>query len=211
VHALFKSEAFTGLLLRIFSRRLADGFYPIPLEKHRHFAGGVGDYTSVFDLQIDLPGYAIPPHPDVPSKLVTFQFFLPQDDALAGYGTMLCALKGRGERSWLLRSSGSLLTRAAQHFHQEHSRPFKWLERTSVGLELGVGDTANWLPWSRADVVTIAPARRNCFMAFAPNAISYHAVRFDVPPTAPQQERPVVRGFLRAGANTDNWIAPKRM
>jgi hypothetical protein len=214
VHALFKSEAFSRTLLEKFGRQMDDGFWPIPFEKHRHFENGSQDFTSVFDLQIDLPGYAIPPHPDVPSKLVTFQFFLPEDDLLGDYGTLFCKPKnGRptAQRSWVARMVGSLVTGAAEAFGLAQTRQYKWLERTALGLSLGVGNNRSWLPWNLFDIVKIAPALPNYFMAFPPNAVSYHAVRFDIPEGSPKQERAVIRGFIREGANTKNWITRKGM
>lgn len=214
VHSFFKSEAFARALLDKFSRQLDDGFWPIPIEKHHHFENGSTDFSSVFDLQIDLSGYAIPPHPDVPSKIVTFQFFLPEDDTLRDYGTLLCKpKKGRHapQRAWLTRAIGSLVTRTTERLQLTQTRPYKWLERTPLGLQLGLGDNRNWIPWNLLDIVKIVPALPNYFMAFPPNAISYHAARFDIPVESPRQERPVIRGFIRSGSNARNWIAPKVM
>jgi hypothetical protein len=83
------------------------------------------------------------------------------------------------------------------------------MERSTLGSTLGVGEQQHWLPWSLVDVVKVAPALPNCFMAFPPNATSYHAVRLDIPPSAKKQERPVIRGFIRSGSNMRNWIEPK--
>jgi hypothetical protein len=69
---LFASEQFSRALLTKFSRELPDGSTPIPPEKHPFFKGDVSDYSCVFDFQIDLPGYEIPPHLDVNEKIVTF-------------------------------------------------------------------------------------------------------------------------------------------
>lgn len=211
VHDFFRSDAFSRSLLDKFRRQLPDGFWPIPVEKHQYFDDGATNFTSVFDLQIDLPGYEIPPHPDVPSKIVTYQFFLPDDDSLRDYGTLFCKPKAAAKRGPIANALGSLMTRAAYRIQGTQHPLYKRLERSALGLSLGIGDNRNWLPWSYVDVVKIAPAGSNCFMAFPPNAVSYHAVRFDVPPNAEKQERPVVRGFIRAGSNAQNWIQPKGM
>jgi hypothetical protein len=90
VHDALASTAFSQALFAKFARPLPDGSTPIPLAKHRFFADGAREYTTVFDLQIDLPGYAIPPHPDIEEKIVTFQLYLSADDSLAEFGTLLC-------------------------------------------------------------------------------------------------------------------------
>jgi hypothetical protein len=33
----------------------------------------------------------------------------------------------------------------------------------------------------------------------------------DIPPDCPRQERPVIRGFIRSGRNTRNWIEAAAM
>lgn len=65
----------------------------IPIEKHSHFSNGSEDYTSVLDVHKDPPGYAISPHRDVDSKIITFLYYLEPDDALANWGTLLCRPK----------------------------------------------------------------------------------------------------------------------
>jgi hypothetical protein len=214
VHALFKSEAFTRALLGKFSGQLDDGFWPIPIEKHRYFECGATDFTSAFDLLIDLPGYAQPPHPDVPSKIVTFQLFLSDDDSLRDYGMFLCKPKNGRQtvrRAWGVRAIGSLVTRAAESLRLARTHRYLCLERSALGLRLGIGDMRGKTPWSLVDIIKVVPALPNYFVAFPPNAISYHAARFDVSSGSRKQERPLIRGFIRAGAHAKNWIEPKDM
>jgi hypothetical protein len=208
VHDLFKSEPFSRLLLTKFSQSLQNGSTPIPSEKHHFFRDGASNYTPVFDLQIDFPGYELPPHPDVPEKIVTFQFFLTADDMLRKYGTLLCKPKnGKAtvDRSRIASMTGLFLDKSARVLLLHRSGLYRRLVQSKVGLWFGVGATRNWLPWGLFDVVKVAPALPNCFMAFAPNDRSYHAARMDVPADI-QQERRVIRGFIRSGENTKNWI-----
>ncbi len=210
--AFFQSEQFSRVLLDKFSQQLPNGFTPIPAQKHRFFKDGATDFTSVRDLQIDLPGYEAAPHPDIEQKIVTYQFFLVEDDSLRDYGTHLCKPKNgktTARRSKLADVTGWLLMRVARMLRVHHSGAYRRLERSAVGLQLGVGDTHNWMPWELFDVVKVAPALPNHFLAFAPNDRSYHAVRLNIPLDYPRQERPVIRGFIRSGRNTRNWISPK--
>jgi hypothetical protein len=214
VNDVFASEAFSKALLTKFSQTLPDGFIPIPIEKHSLFKDGASNYACVFDFQIDLPGYEIPPHPDVADKIVTFQYFLVDDDSLRDYGTLFCKPKKARptiKRPFVPRATGRLVNEFAKFFRLEQSRLFRKLEQSPLGLSLGVGTTRNWLPWGMFDVAKIAHALPNHFMAFAPNKISYHGVRMDVPTESKRQERPVVRGFIRRGRNAGNWIQSVKM
>jgi hypothetical protein len=196
VRQVFASEAFSRALLDKFSRA-------IPAEKHIHFADSASDYTSVFDLQVDLPGYAIAPHPDVPSKIVTYQLYLPADESLASQGTSLCVPKdGRGARgrTWPARFLGRVIDQSLKNT----SASYKRIERSPVGELIGVGAQSSWLPWSWFDVAKVVPALPNHFLAFAPNERSFHAVAMD----NLEGERPVIRGFLRSGSDQKNWISP---
>ncbi len=94
VRDFFKSEAFMNALLTKFSQPLPSGLIPIPPEKHIFFQDNIHQCASVCDLQIDLPGYEIAPHPDVLSKIVTYQFFLVNTESLKDFGTLLCQPKG---------------------------------------------------------------------------------------------------------------------
>jgi hypothetical protein len=189
-----------------FATPLPNGTVPIPTTKHRFFAGDARDFTTVFDLQVDLPGYAIPPHPDVPEKIVTFQLYLSADSSLAEFGTHLCEpiddRVTRG-RSRVARTVGHAVARLLS----ADSKLFRWLERSGFGAWSGLGSNQNWLPWSWFRTAKIAKALPNHFLAFAPNAMSYHAVDLDIPPDYSSAERPVIRGFIRAGKNTKNWIS----
>jgi hypothetical protein len=214
VSELFSSEAFSRALLDKFSRVAPEGSSPIPVEKHPLFKDGASDFTSVFDLQIDLPGYEIPPHPDNPQKIVTYQYFLMEDDSLRDFGTLFCRPKdGRttADRGRLAGAAGRLIDRLSARSGFHRTGLYRRLERSPLGLRLGVGTTRGWLPWDLFEVAKVAPALPNHFMAFAPNRVSYHAVRLDIPADSPRQERPVVRGFIRSGKDTTNWIEHAKM
>ncbi len=209
LRAVFASEPFARTLLARFSAPLRDGSTPIPAEKHRFFAAGVRDWSCVFDLQIDRPGYEIAPHPDVKEKIVTFQLFLVPDDALQAHGTLLCRPRSgaaTAERSRPMRWAGTALDRAARRLRLSESRLYRSLELSRLGLRLGLGDSRSWLPWELFEVVKVAPALPNHFLAFAPNERSYHAVSMNVPAGCPRRERPILRGFIRSGENARNWI-----
>jgi hypothetical protein len=219
LHAVFASDDFGRSLLDKFSRPLPDGSVPIPREKWKYFAEEAHDYSTVFDLQVDLPGYCIAPHPDVPSKIVTFQLFLTEDDAIADYGTLLCEPKvsraAVPHRSVPARLAGRLLRRLRRDdsFFRRAERSFlapvyRRFERSRLGLRLGVGATVNWFPWEWFDVVKVARALPNQLLAFAPNDRSFHAVNFDVPADSPVQERRVLRGFIMSGREPQNFIRP---
>jgi hypothetical protein len=209
LHELFASEAFSRALLDKFGKPLPDGSTPIPAAKHHMFSNGAHDYSCVFDFQIDQPGYEIPPHPDVMSKIVTFQFFLVDDDSLRDFGTLFCKSKnGKSpvKRPLIARATRRVIDKVVSVLKLENTSLFRRLEQSRLGLWFGVGTTRNWLPWGLFDIAKIAPAAPNHFMAFAPNDISYHAVRMDIPAESKRQERPVIRGFIRAGRDTANWI-----
>lgn len=208
VNSLFASEPFSRALLLKFSQKLPDGSTPIPPEKHEFFKNGAADHTCVFDLQIDFPGYEIPPHPDVKEKIVTFQFFLVQDNSLRDFGTLLCKPKnGRATttRTRTASATGALVDRIVKALSLR-GRLYRRVERSRLGVKFGIGTTRSWLPWELFNVAKIVPALPNHFMAFAPNRSSYHAVRLDVPAENSKQERPVIRGFIRSGKNANNWI-----
>ena len=208
LHGALASPQFTEALFKKFLPPLPDGTIPIPPAKHRFFTGGAHDYTTVFDLQIDLPGYAIPPHPDVPEKIITFQLYLTDDTSLADFGTLLCepiddrVAKGR---SLLAKAVGWILTSIAPY------AVFRRLERSSLGAWAGIGSYRNWYPWSWFRVAKTARALPNHFLAFAPNSSSFHAVDLDIPSEARSHERPVVRGFVRSGSDARNWISKAMM
>jgi hypothetical protein len=195
-----------------FCRALLDKFSvpgAIPSDKYKYFASGAREFNCVFDLQIDRQGYEILPHADVPSKLITFQFYLTSDDSLKNFGTLLCRTKDAGPAH---RSATALRFRAyaektAKAFHGRPSAFWHWLERTKLGTEIGFGDSRSWYPWRMFDIVSSTPALPNHFMAFAPNDRSYHAVRMDIPASSPG--RTVLRGFIRTGRGTKNYITLK--
>lgn len=189
-----------------FARALLDKFATtIPADKHRRFDNGNKDFSTVFDLQVDLEGYAIAPHPDIPSKLVTFQIYLSSDESLAAQGTYMCVPKDHDRvkrgRTGLALAAGRVVGLACKVVPSLYAK----VERSRLGETLGIGDQRAWFPWSWFDVAKTAPALPNNFFAFAPNERSYHAVTMD----GLVGERPVIRGFIRAGADTSNWIAPR--
>lgn len=205
LQAFLKSDRFCRALLGKFSHPDA-----IPEEKYKYFADGAQDFASVFDLQIDRSGYEILPHPDVPSKIVTFQFYLTSDDSLREFGTLFCRTKdGRtASRSATALTANKVLEGAARAV-RHHPRAF-WqrVARTKIGTEIGFGDSRSWYPWRMFDIVSSAPALPNHFMAFAPNGRSYHAVRMNIPRSSPG--RTVVRGFIRSGREAENYIQLKQ-
>jgi len=189
-----------------FARALLDKFATsIPAEKHVRFDNGSADFSTVFDLQVDLEGYAIAPHPDIPSKLVTFQIYLSPDETLAKQGTFMCVPKDNDRvkrgRTKLALAAGRAIALVSKLVPSAYAR----VERSRLGEAFGIGDQRAWFPWSWFDVAKVAPALPNNFFAFAPNERSYHAVTMD----GLVGERPVIRGFIRAGADTSNWIAPR--
>jgi hypothetical protein len=213
LYAAFASEQFGRALLDKFSRPLPGGGAPIPGEKHRFFAGAARDYATVFALQVDMPGYAIPPHNDIPSKIVTFQLHLAEDSTLADYGTMLC--EPRDSRAYrerpiplrlISRAAGLLPPAIRGAVRMGLGGVFRRFERSRAGVAVGAGA---WMPWEWFRVVKVARALPNHLLAFAPNDRSFHAVNFNVPADAPTQERRVVRGFIMSGRDAKNLIKPR--
>jgi hypothetical protein len=89
---------------------------------------------------------------------------------------------------------------------------FKKLERSDFGAWCGIGAySKHWYPWAWFRVAKVAKALPNHFLAFAPNSRSFHAVDLDIPRDARSAERPVIRGFVRAGSDTKNWISRAAM
>ncbi len=204
LQAFLQSDRFCRALLEKFSAPGA-----IPKEKFKFFADGARDFSSVFDLQIDRRGYEILPHADIPSKIITFQFYLTSDDSLQEFGTLFCRTKdGRpAERRRNAVKLGSTMGRIARAAHSRPRAFWQWVARTGFGTEIGFGDSKSWYPWRMFDVVSSAPALPNHFMAFAPNERSYHAVRMNIPDSS--IGRTVVRGFIRSGRETNNFIRLK--
>ena len=198
LYEFLKSDRFCRLLLDRFSRgeswidRSA-----IPEEKHLYFKDGRCDFTSVFDLHKDLPGYEITPHPDNPQKIVTFQFYMEADDSVREYGTLLCSPKV-GVQKQLQKKQSSKVRELVRRLTTRLTGPF------------GVGQTQAWYAWEHFDIAKVSEALPNCFLAFAPNEASWHGVRLDIPSDNPVQERTVLRGFIRSGGGQANYIADFR-
>lgn len=208
VRDFLKSEAFMNALLTKFSQPLPSGLIPIPAEKHIFFRDKVLECTSVCDLHIDLPGYEIAPHPDVSSKIVTYQFFLVNTDVLKDFGTLLCQPKGDlwGRLALrLLNNVGKLLDNLAKKLRINKTNFYQNFQQSKLGFWLNLNHP-NWAPWSLFNITKVMPALPNHFMAFSPNKNSYHAVRLDIPIDHEVQQRPVIRGFIRSGVNEQNWV-----
>jgi len=188
----------------------SDLFCGIPAEKYKYFAEGAREFSSVFDLQIDRRGYEILPHPDVPSKLITFQFYLTSDDSLRDFGTLLCRTKGGqpAQRNGSAIKLGNQVQRVAELLQRRPGVFWQWLERTKLGTEIGLGDSRSWYPWRMFEIVSSIPALPNHFMAFAPNERSYHAVRMNIP--ASSAGRTVLRGFVCSGRHARNFVKSKQ-
>lgn len=196
LYAFLKTDKFSRLLLEKFSAPTSWGQRgsAIPPEKHGFFKGGRDDFTCVFDLHKDLPGYEIRPHPDVPSKIITFLFYLTPNDDLKRFGTMLCSMKPdcKAKLAGESRSKlSSLLLRASEPFTGTY----------------GFGQKDHWFPWDMFDVVRVAEAKPNSLLVFPPNSDSYHAVRMDIAPDHPLQERQTLRGFIRTGKDSSNYVS----
>lgn len=202
IQTFLRGDEFCRALLGKFSR--PDG---IPADKYRYFANGAREFTSVFDLQIDPGGYEILPHPDIPDKIVTFQFYLVSDASLRECGTLFCRPRnGRpARRSRIAGAAGSAANRMAERMGSRLGNLRHWLERTRLGTEIGFGPSRSWYPWRMFEIVGSAPALPNHFMAFAPNERSYHAVRMNIPGTS--TGRTVLRGFIRSGEGSRNFIS----
>jgi hypothetical protein len=196
-HNFLKSELFTRPLLERFSAPDSWGERgpAIPAEKHRYFANGQTDFTSVFDLHKDMAGYEITPHPDIPSKIITYLFYLTPDESLRQFGTMLCRPKKGVKQSLQDREAASRISRAVAKLTKRFSGPY------------GLDQKEGWLPWEDFDITAMAEALPNSFFAFAPNDLSFHAVRMNIPADAPVQERLTLRGFIRSSHDSTNWKA----
>lgn len=195
-HAFLKSERFTRALLDKFSAPESGvGGPAIPVQKHNYFVDAQ-DISTVFDLHKDLAGYEISPHPDVPSKIVTFLLYLTPDDSLREFGTLFCTPKaGASSMKKQAKNFGSKVSRALFNKTVEMTGPY------------GLTQREGWLPWEDFDVAAVAEAWPNSFLAFAPNERSYHAVRMNIPPDRPVQERLTLRGFIRSSQDARNWRA----
>jgi hypothetical protein len=177
LHELLASDAFARILFDRFSASDSrrGGSPAIPAAKHPWFAEEHGGYACVFALHQDPPGYEISPHVDNPAKIVTFLLYL-DDDAGRPCGTMLCRPRPGTETA--MASAGYASAR------QE-------------------GRSGLWLDWDKFDVVKEVGGP-NVLFAFAPNDISYHAVR--VPTLMPRRVRTVVRGFIARRGYTDTRL-----
>jgi len=204
---IFGSDEFSRLMLDKFSAAAPGRKMGIPEKKHKFFKDGAEDFTSVYDHQIDLPGYEIAPHRDIEGKIVTYLFYMTADDSLERYGTYLCKPHSDNpSRSGWEKFVGRFLSKLFRYAGMRNSKLFKRMEHSRFGLKYGIGASVNWLPWEKFDLSAQAPALPNHLLSFAPNEHSYHAVRLDIPADNPSQERPMVRGFIRDGKDTSNWI-----
>lgn len=170
----------------------------IPPEKHIYFRNGCHNYTSVFDLHRDIAGYEISPHPDVPSKILTYLFYLTPSDELRQFGTLLCKPKPGIQVKIAGAGRSPLMARV---------HALKLL----VGGHYGLAQKDEWFPWESFDIAKVAEARPNALLVFSPNADSYHAVRLNIPADHPLQQRQTLRGFVRAGHNSTNYKSPNSL
>jgi hypothetical protein len=208
INDFFNSEGFTEELLAKFKEPLPSGIVPIPKEKHIYFQDGAKKYKSVFALHIDLPGYEIPPHPDIPEKIITYQLFVVNGESLSDFGTIFCKFKGGilGKLSLrIFRKTGKNLSKLANSLGINNFNVYQDFKKSKIGFWLGINHK-NWFPWGFFNVAKTIPALPNYFMAFAPNQNTYHAVSLDIPIENKEQERRVIRGFIRSGSNSKNWI-----
>ena len=154
----------------------------IPREKHSYFKDN-DDFTPVFDLHLDLPGYEIPPHPDNPNKIVTFLFYMSKDRTLAPYGTNMCVPKpGVTPRKPEVSLFERLLRPIAGRFRPGSAQANGTVGKTSISSR----------PRKRY------PTR--CSLS-RQNEISFHAVRVNAPKSLKSRGRPIIRGFIRTGGD----------
>ncbi|MCG6872806.1 MAG: hypothetical protein LJE84_10990 [Gammaproteobacteria bacterium] len=183
------SERFARALLYRFAApgSRGPGASAIPPEKFRFFQDA-DDFAAVQDLQLDQPGYEIAPHPDHASKIVTYLFYLPADDSLREYGT--------------------LLFRPKTGVQPRHPRP-GLLPRVLNRLAgpYGLMQRSDWYDWDDFEIAGMAPALPNTLLVFAPNETTFHGVRFDPPEELAGPGRPVIRGFIRSGRGKRNYLA----
>ena len=204
IDKFFASQRFMRTLLEKFSKPLNDGTIPITPDKQRLFQDGKTQYGSILDLLLTLPGYSLPPHPDIWSKIVSYQVFLVDDDSLRDYGTQLCEMKTdawtRLQRGFAAIAGPSIL-KAATRLKIKDSRSFQRFTQTSLALRLGA--FPQFLPYDWFKDRAMLWALPNTFMAFAPSPSTYHYAKFDVPRDHPKQKRAMFRGTIRAAVQTD--------
>ena len=179
-----------------------------PQSKKQYFADGATDFNPVCNLHIDLPGYEIPPHRDITTKVVTYQHYLVSDDSLQDYGTIFCKPRNGVEtakRSRTAQRVGRCVKAAAKLTATTNSPAYRRLAETRFALWSGMAQ-AHWLPWSLFEDVKVTPALPNHFMAFAPGPRTYHGVRFNPPSGTATREGRVMRGFILAGSDAKNWV-----
>lgn len=177
LRAFFCSEGFSRVLLDRFSdpsSRL--GVPAIPRSKHALFTGANARYSCVFSLHKDPVGYEISPHVDNPAKIVTFLWYIGSDVGTPS-GTLLC------------RPKPDVDVAALDQGDYEAARK--------------EGRTGLWMDWKLFDIVKEVGGA-NVLFAFAPNEISFHAVRVSGADGA--RERTVVRGFIASQGYNDTRL-----
>lgn len=195
LHTFLESEQFARLLLSKFAATDSWGERgsAIPEEKNKYFREGRSNFTTVFDLHKDLAGYEISPHPDTPSKIITFLFYLTPNDHLRNFGTFLCTPKPEKKADLALEPRSRISSLVLKISH-------------SLTGKYGLGQRKEWFPWEFFDIAKVAEARPNSLLVFAPNCDSFHAVRMNIPIDNPLQERLTLRGFIRSGKDASNYI-----
>ena len=73
-----------------------------------------------------------------------------------------------------------------------------------------LGQRQSWYQWELFDVAKVVKAVPNSLLAFAPNELSYHAVKLDIPEDSMVKERTVLRGFIRSGSEQQNFVVRHR-
>ncbi|MDE5081127.1 MAG: hypothetical protein O4859_07310 [Trichodesmium sp. St18_bin1] len=101
--------------------------------------------------------------------------------------------------------TGKNLSKLANSLGINNFNVYQDFKKSKIGFWLGINHK-NWFPWGFFNVAKTIPALPNYFMAFAPNQNTYHAVSLDIPIENKEQERRVIRGFIRSGSNSKNWI-----
>ena len=170
---LLQSDQFVRALIDPFDFQQIENSNAIPANKQVHYHDNNDDFHCLHHIQIDLPGYRIPPHADDPSKIITYLLYLDSEIPDEYSATLLCT-----------PSKGRLIPRR--------------LMRTTCSAAAG-SQSAQWFPWNWFQVNKRINDVPNRLLAFAPNANSYHAVNFAPSVNSNRHQRRVARGFVRAG------------
>jgi hypothetical protein len=179
IHFL-RHEDFSRALLQKFSAPGSRGTgAAIPADKHVAFSNGRKDFHCQFGLYKDSAGFEISPHPDIADKIVTFLFYLYPREAVTTCGTLLCRAKPGVDVSRLKTDYGESARKEGR-----------------AGL---------WSGWEKFEGVKEV-GQPNTLLVFAPNEISFHAVRM----SQATFDRTVLRGFIARKNFEDTWEIEQR-